>query len=222
MKRRDRWLLAALTGVLPAAACDSGATSSADAGVLADAPGAEQDTGGGTPGTADTAGGTEDSSAALDTTPGMTDAALPDGGSMDVGAPFDTAWGVDADQPPMDADQPPMDADKPPMDADQPPMDVAGGPDGMADSGCVPDCGGMECGDNGCGGSCGTCTGGATCVEGTCEDPAATCPPGPPYGPSVGDTGADASLKDCDGNTVNLHELMCAGKATWILPFFGW
>jgi len=34
---------------------------------------------------------------------------------------------------------------------------------------CVPACAGKECGDDGCGGSCGTCTGDKTCVEGKCK-----------------------------------------------------
>lgn len=34
---------------------------------------------------------------------------------------------------------------------------------------CVPDCTGKECGDDGCGGSCGTCDLLSTCEAGTCE-----------------------------------------------------
>ncbi|MFO0630836.1 MAG: lysyl oxidase family protein [Polyangiales bacterium] len=33
---------------------------------------------------------------------------------------------------------------------------------------CVPHCNRRSCGDDGCGGSCGTCVGGQTCVEGAC------------------------------------------------------
>jgi formylglycine-generating enzyme required for sulfatase activity len=33
---------------------------------------------------------------------------------------------------------------------------------------CKPNCTNKECGDNGCGGSCGTCTGGKTCQSGKC------------------------------------------------------
>lgn len=37
------------------------------------------------------------------------------------------------------------------------------------DCGCEPSCAGRECGDDGCGGACGTCDGGLTCSnEGTC------------------------------------------------------
>jgi hypothetical protein len=34
---------------------------------------------------------------------------------------------------------------------------------------CEFDCKGRECGDDGCGGTCGTCTGGEACVAGTCR-----------------------------------------------------
>ena len=33
------------------------------------------------------------------------------------------------------------------------------------ETGCVPDCEGKDCGDDGCGGSCGTCTGGFVLIE---------------------------------------------------------
>ena len=34
--------------------------------------------------------------------------------------------------------------------------------------GCLPKCGGLACGDDGCGGSCGECAAGSTCVAGAC------------------------------------------------------
>lgn len=41
---------------------------------------------------------------------------------------------------------------------------------GVVDEGCVPDCTGKSCGDDGCGGSCGSCTGTSYCnSEGNCE-----------------------------------------------------
>ena len=43
---------------------------------------------------------------------------------------------------------------------------------------CTPSCIGKNCGDNGCGGSCGPCSGGS-CEAGTCVCPSgATCPAG--------------------------------------------
>ena len=34
--------------------------------------------------------------------------------------------------------------------------------------GCTGDCSGRGCGDDGCGGSCGTCTTGLSCEDGQC------------------------------------------------------
>jgi hypothetical protein len=38
---------------------------------------------------------------------------------------------------------------------------------------CTPNCSGAACGDDGCGGSCGTCGGTTVCVGHQCQDPAA-------------------------------------------------
>ena len=38
---------------------------------------------------------------------------------------------------------------------------------------CIPDCAGMECGGDGCGGSCGSCTSPDVCQANTCATPAA-------------------------------------------------
>ena len=40
---------------------------------------------------------------------------------------------------------------------------------GAADTACVPDCGGRECGTDGCGGSCGACDDGLSCTEDVCH-----------------------------------------------------
>lgn len=40
--------------------------------------------------------------------------------------------------------------------------------DGTCIPGCVPDCTSLECGDDGCGGSCGVCQPGEACNSGTC------------------------------------------------------
>jgi hypothetical protein len=46
-------------------------------------------------------------------------------------------------------------------------------------AGCTPACGNRTCGDDGCGGSCGTCGADHRCQDGTClctpESPASTC-----------------------------------------------
>ncbi|MFC1611552.1 PKD domain-containing protein [Myxococcota bacterium] len=50
---------------------------------------------------------------------------------------------------------------------------------------CTPDCVGKDCGDDGCGGSCGPCTDPFVCASGSCE-----CP---------------AGLAQCGGNCVDLQ-----------------
>ncbi len=40
---------------------------------------------------------------------------------------------------------------------------------------CTADCSGKECGDDGCGGSCGTCSGGDKCVNGKCSCAPKSC-----------------------------------------------
>ncbi|MFH1529484.1 MAG: thrombospondin type-1 domain-containing protein [Pseudomonadota bacterium] len=42
--------------------------------------------------------------------------------------------------------------------------------EGICVPGCVPDCDGKECGDNGCNGSCGTCDDGSGCTQDLCLD----------------------------------------------------
>ena len=42
------------------------------------------------------------------------------------------------------------------------------GPEDTAADVCEPECGGKECGDDGCGGSCGTCPAESCCVDGLC------------------------------------------------------
>jgi hypothetical protein len=48
-----------------------------------------------------------------------------------------------------------------------------GATSGACSGACVRQCGGKTCGDDGCGGSCGSCQGQLTCQGGTCA-----CPPG--------------------------------------------
>ena len=44
-----------------------------------------------------------------------------------------------------------------------------------APSGCIPSCGGKECGTNGCDGSCGSCATGSFCARGQCVIGQGTC-----------------------------------------------
>jgi hypothetical protein len=76
------------------------------------------------------------------------------------------------------------------------PLD-AGGHDSSThvDAGCMPQCAGRSCGDDGCGGSCGTCPGGFPCdTQGQCG----TCTPF--CGCAVcGDDGCGGSCGTCPG-----------------------
>ncbi|MBT4136086.1 hypothetical protein HOD75_01565 [archaeon] len=40
---------------------------------------------------------------------------------------------------------------------------------------CTPNCGGKECGRDGCGGSCGSCAGAESCINGVCETCVTNC-----------------------------------------------
>ena len=59
--------------------------------------------------------------------------------------------------------------------------------------GCVASCAGKECGDDGCGGSCGTCGEGTECQSGLC-DCVAVCD-----GVECGDNGCGGSCGSCEG-----------------------
>ncbi len=76
---------------------------------------------------------------------------------------------------------------------------------------CAPDCGDRECGDDGCGGSCGECPDGAPCEDGVCA-----CVPSC-VDRQCGDDGCGGSCGECppgfdcdDG--VCVCEPQCAGK----------
>lgn len=65
---------------------------------------------------------------------------------------------------------------------------------------CIPDCGGKECGDNGCGGSCGECLSTMTCEAGKCT------------GGTEGGAGcAESEAVLCDGCAC--QECVCAMDA---------
>jgi hypothetical protein len=64
------------------------------------------------------------------------------------------------------------------------------------DVACTPFCGQMVCGDDGCGGSCGTCPTPYTCViNGTCQlDPGSVC--------GNATCGSAASCCHCNGQPI--------------------
>src|SRR5215213_7719176 len=56
---------------------------------------------------------------------------------------------------------------------------------------CTPTCRRKQCGEDGCGGSCGSCAAGQHCISGTC------CTPEPPAVTCAGRCGTAISVKTC-------------------------
>lgn len=84
-----------------------------------------------------------------------------------------------------------------------------------SDPGCTPDCSGKECGDDGCGGSCGTCESDETCSSaGKCE--AGPCTPDC-SGKECGDDGCGGSCGSCDSGEI----CSSAGKCETSTPTDG-
>ncbi|MEC8023759.1 MAG: agmatine deiminase family protein [Myxococcota bacterium] len=79
-------------------------------------------------------------------------------------------------------------------------------------NGCIPACAGKTCGDDGCGGSCGNCAKGDSCVSGQCisDDCVPSCD-----GKSCGGDGCGGSCGECSGGTeCNASGACVAGNAT--------
>ena len=67
---------------------------------------------------------------------------------------------------------------------------------GSEDDGCSPNCQGLECGNDGCGGTCGSCTAGRpVCEEGLCVP---ACEP-MCVGMECGDNQCGGSCGECGG-----------------------
>jgi len=81
-----------------------------------------------------------------------------------------------------------------------------------AASTCTPNCSGKTCGDDGCGGSCGTCATGSACTSGACVASAPTCTVGAVCRAAVGDCDAaevyDASCA-CPADAKNSSSTVC-------------
>ena len=118
---------------------------------------------------------------------------------------------VDAAAPEATEDVASEEGDAEPVDEEN-----AGAPDVEE---CTPDCSASTCGDDGCGGSCGTCDEDATCDEGACVI-ASLCP-SEPTGTNTGEILADWTLTDCDGVEHNFHAL-CDLTAVHIFTLAGW
>ena len=78
---------------------------------------------------------------------------------------------------------------------------------------CQPSCSGKQCGDNGCGGSCGSCPAGKSCSGGSCVGCSPNC-----GGKACGDDGCGgtcgtcASGKNCSGGSCVGCSPNCAGR----------
>jgi hypothetical protein len=86
------------------------------------------------------------------------------------------------------------------VDANQPPEDVA----------CTPSCSGKECGDDGCGGTCGSCTGKLKCsaASSKCEfplPPGVSCPPKGNPGKVAGAVVISGTLPLASGGTYDVR-----------------
>ena len=83
----------------------------------------------------------------------------------------------------------------------------------------IPACTDRTCGTDDFGKSCGTCAEGEACLDGGCM--VWNCPPEGPFGTTPGENLTNAELRDCDGNTVWLHEL-CGADAAFFNLLAGW
>lgn len=88
-------------------------------------------------------------------------------------------------------------------------------------AGCVPHCAGKQCGDDGCGGTCGDCPGGAICTKyGQCGGPD-FCPTGG-TGTQVGDQMKDLVWNSTEGDQEQLHGYCGFKKAVFMAEVAGW
>lgn len=87
-------------------------------------------------------------------------------------------------------------------------------------SDCTPQCDGMTCGGDGCGGACGVCFGDDICKKGECKLNIA-CPIGG-SGTLVGDQIKNITFQGAYGLDVELHSYCGEAKALWISLTAGW
>lgn len=109
------------------------------------------------------------------------------------------------------------------VDANEPPpADIVA--DGGEDAVCAPNCLEKNCGDDGCGGSCGDCPGGEFCSDGTCLpdacDPCELWSTGPyctPTQPCAVDSDCPATASNyaytCEAGTCVFHVNDCQNDA---------
>jgi hypothetical protein len=70
--------------------------------------------------------------------------------------------------------------------------------DGNPNIKCIPYCVGLTCGSDGCGGTCGTCSGTNLCVNGKCSVPSAACV----SGQQIGDVNHDFAVDQADREMI--------------------
>jgi len=74
---------------------------------------------------------------------------------------------------------------------------------------CTPNCTGKQCGDDGCGGSCGICSAGYTCQNWTCVNNTPTCIP-KCAGKYCGSNGCGGSCGTCSAGYTCIQDKYCA------------
>ncbi len=77
---------------------------------------------------------------------------------------------------------------------------------------CISNCGGIECGDDGCGGKCGSCLENEQCVQGQCTTSTTPCIPDCSCAATkcIGTTCSDGCEGSCEGLlTPNCNLVMC-------------
>jgi hypothetical protein len=86
-------------------------------------------------------------------------------------------------------------------------VDPSPNPGDEVDALCLIECDGRECGDNGCGGLCGSCDDGLSCSDaGQCETPALDCTP-QCFRNTCGDDGCGGQCGDCvDGSACAVYQ----------------
>ena len=92
-------------------------------------------------------------------------------------------------------------------------------PEAESGCACVPDCEGKTCGDDGCGGSCGTCDGELLChTDGVCKD---TCLPDGD-GKLEGNHIQQMSWQTPPTGGFNLHDMCQSQDVIVIVEVAGW
>jgi formylglycine-generating enzyme required for sulfatase activity len=88
----------------------------------------------------------------------------------------------------------------------------AGIVDGETTDTCTPNCDGKDCGDDGCGGSCGGCTKcGEKCLQGECLY-------APCIGRECGPDGCGGLCGECDQGACNVNYGLCADSGWVLIP----